>query len=262
MTWRLCGATVLLVAVSACGTASSSTSPPAETSDGAQKQARLSPARCADLVVLGVRGSGQAADQNRGVGKEVLRTVTDLAGLVRARTGDSLRLEAVRYDASGTATSAAYFEHVDAGARLARRQAEAVLARCPRTTLAVVGFSQGANVVHHLADDLDAGIARRTALVAMIADPQRDPDDAIRHWSYAAEPLADPGLLGPGRPVADDVRRAAISLCTGGDEVCASGGRGVIGGRTSPTHRFFYERPTTAAITATQLDRVLQANGA
>lgn len=260
MTWRLLGAAVVLVAVSACGTASS-TSPDA-TSDGAPRQSALSSSRCADLVVLGVRGSGQAADQNRGVGKEVLRTVTDLAGLVRARTGASLRLEAVRYDASGTATSAAYFEHVDAGARLARRQAERVVARCPRTTLAVVGFSQGANVVHHLADDLDAGIARRTALVAMIADPQRDPDDAIRHWSYAAEPLPDPGLLGPGRPVAADIRRAAISLCTPGDEVCASGGRGVIGGRTSPTHRFFYERPATAAITATQLDRVLQANGA
>ena len=260
MTWRRCGAAILLVAVSACGTASS-TSRSTPDPDASRRPPALSSSRCADLVVLGVRGSGQAADQNRGVGKEVLRTVTDLAGLVRARTGASLRLEAVRYDASGTATSAAYFEHVDAGARLARRQAQAVLARCPRTTLAVVGFSQGANVVHHLADDLDAGIARRTALVAMIADPQRDPDDAIRHWSYAAERLADPGLLGPGRPVAADVRRAAISLCTEGDEVCASGGRGVIGGRTSPTHRFFYERAATAAITATQLDRVLQANG-
>lgn len=260
MTWRLCGASALLVVVAACGTASSTTRP-AATARESPRQTALASTRCADLVVLGVRGSGQAADQNRGVGKEVLRTVTFLAGLVRARTGASLRLEAVRYDASGTATSAAYFDHVDAGARLARRQAEAVLARCPSTRLAVVGFSQGANVVHHLADDLDPGLARRTVLVGMIADPQRDPDDMIRHWSYGAASLPGPGLLGAGPPVTAALRPAAISLCTAGDEVCASGGRGVVGGRTSPTHRFFYERPATALVTARQLDLVLQANG-
>lgn len=261
LTVAITSAMAALLFVAGCG---SSASPLDRSAGGSPAaSAALSSSRCADLVVLGVRGSGQAAGLNRGVGQEVLRTVTDLARLVDDRTGASVRLEAVPYDASGTATSAAYFQHVEAGVRLARRQAAAVLDRCPRTRLAVVGFSQGANVVHDLVDDLDDGIARRTVLAAMIADPQRDPDDAIRHWSYGDPPLTGTGLLGPGRPVAAEVRAAAISLCTAGDEVCnTEPGRGVIGGRTSPTHRHFYERPATAQETARQLDDVLAANDA
>ena len=214
---------------------------------------------CADVVVLGIRGSGQAADLNRGVGKEVLRTVTDLARRAAARSGSTLRLEAVPYDASGTATEPGYFQHVAAGARLARRQADAVLARCPRTRIGVVGFSQGAQVVHELADDVPTSLARRVVLVGLIADPRRNPADRIRHWAYADRPVPRPGLLGAGDPVDSEVRGATISFCNAYDEVC--NGRGIRGEKTSAAHRLFYERPATAAATARQLDAVLAANG-
>lgn len=263
MTRRLVTALSVVLLAAACGSSAGEGQDAPATPTTTSPTSALSESQCADVVVLGVRGSGQAADRNRGVGREVLRTVSALAELVHDRTGASVRLEAVPYDASGTATSATYLQHVAAGARLARTQARDVLARCPATRLAAVGFSQGANVVHDLVDDLDAGIARRTVLAAMIADPQRDPSDSIRHWSYADEPrpLPHAGLLGAGRPVSEDVRDAAISLCTAGDEVCNDGGTDAVGGRTSATHRLFYEQPATAEITAEQLDGVLQANG-
>jgi cutinase len=251
---RLTTASLCLLVFAGCGTASTGSPAPASSRVGP-----LASTTCADLVVLGVRGSGQAADLNRGVGKEVLRTVTDLARLVTARSGASVRLEAVPYDASGTATTSTYFDHVSDGARLAEQQADALVRRCPSSRIAVVGFSQGANVVHELADDVPAFLARRVALVAMIADPTRDPADDIRHWSYADAPVPRPGLLGTGAPVDDDVRAVAISLCHASDEVCNR--RGVRGEKTSPAHRYFYERPTTAQQTAEQLDLVLRSAG-
>lgn len=253
MTGRVTCALLGLVAVAAC--AGPSTGSPEQSPSGGD----LVSTRCADLVVLGVRGSGQDADLNRGVGKEVLRTVKDLAHRVGSRAGTSVRLEAVPYDASGAATTAMYFEHVGAGASLAERQADEIVARCPDSRLALVGFSQGANVVHELADDVPAALATRIDLIGMIADPRRNPGDTIPQWSYAADPVPRAGLLGAGAPIDADVSQVAISFCVEGDEVCGGAGGGVVGNRTSRTHRFFYEQPTNAAITAEQLDRVLQA---
>lgn len=254
MIGRVTCALLGLVAVAACA------GPAPGSSEPSRAAGPLVSTTCADLVVLGVRGSGQAADLNQGVGKEVLRTVTDLARRVSTRAGTSVRLEAVLYDASGTATTSTFFEHVSAGARLAERQATDLVTQCPDSRLAVVGFSQGANVVHEFADDVAPALARRIDLVGMIADPRRNPSDTIPQWSYAAAALPRPGLLGAGAPIDPDVSAAAISFCVKGDEVCNGGG--VVGDRTSPTHRFFYEKPANAAITAEQLDRVLQANTA
>ncbi|MET0449850.1 MAG: cutinase family protein [Aeromicrobium sp.] len=253
MTARVTCALLGLVAVAACA------GPAPGSPEQSHTSGELVSTRCADLVVLGVRGSGQAADRNRGVGKEVLRTVTDLAHRVGSRAGTSVRLEPVPYDASGAATTAVYFEHVGAGARMAERQADDIVDRCPDSRLALVGFSQGANVVHELADDVPAALAARIDLIGMIADPRRNPGDTIPQWSYAADPVMQPGLLGAGAPIDADVSKVAISFCVKGDEVCGGEGGGVVGNRTSRTHRFFYEKPTNAAVTAAQLDRVLQA---
>jgi cutinase len=249
-------AVLLLTATAACGSPSSGRDP---SPAGSASSGALVSTTCADIVVLGVRGSNQAADRNRGVGREVLRTVTDLARLVGARTGASVRLEAVPYDATGTATTDSFVAHATDGARLAGRQADAVARRCPASRLALVGFSQGAQVVHTLASDVDESLASRIALVGMIADPQRNPSDPIRHWSYSSTPVPRAGLLGAGAPIDPDVRATAISFCQRDDEVCNARGR--LGHRTSPTHRFFYEDPATARVTATRLDAVLAANG-
>lgn len=213
---------------------------------------------CADLVVIGARGSTQALDRNFGVGTEVRRAVTGLARRLHARTNLTIRLEAVRYDSAEKPTVAAYQRNVDRGADMVRDRLDELAASCPDTRFALIGFSQGAQVVHTVAADVSPDMSRRIPLVAMIADPRRNPSDDIIHFTYSDEPVAGDGRLGTGPPIDPDLRTAAVALCVEGDEICND--QGAPGGPPSDTHKRFYEMPETAAVTAAQLDRVLRRN--
>src|SRR4051794_37333914 len=93
----------------------------------------------------------------------------------------------------------------------------------PPTPFGLIGFKEGAQVTHAAALDVPSALASRIAMIAMIADPRRNPTDAITHWSYGKS-APRPGRLGSGTPVDPDVRQVAITLCAEGDEIC--NGRG------------------------------------
>lgn len=215
---------------------------------------------CADLVVIGARGSTQDPDLNGGVGTEVRVTLDRLVALVHRRSGASVHLEPIRYDASAPPTLDTYQDHVAEGARMMTSRLRSLARTCADSRFALIGFSQGAQVVHAAAADMSSSLARRVALVAMIADPRNNPHDRIKHWSYGAEPARGGGRLGPGTPIDANLRDVAISLCNPADEICND--RGAPGGPPSATHKHFYEQPATAAITAAHLDRVLRVNDA
>ncbi|MBC7631029.1 cutinase family protein, partial [Aeromicrobium sp.] len=122
-----------------------------------------------------------------------------------------------------------------------------------------VGFSQGANVVHNFSADLTAAQARRVAVVAMIADPVKNPADSIRTWSYSTK-TPGPGKFGAGALMGKHVRDKAITFCVAKDEIC---NRPADGGPASPssTHRHFYERATSARSAGRQLDAMLRRSG-
>lgn len=215
--------------------------------------------RCADLVVIGARGSTQDVHRNLGVGTEVRVTVEQLARRLRARSDVTVHVEPVRYDSSATPTAAGFLRNTAAGGALALRRLSTLAAACPSSRFALVGFSQGAHVVHTAAMSVPPALAGRVALVAMIADPTDNPDDTIVRWSYAAEPIRGHGSLGAGPPIPAPLRSAAISFCVAGDAICND--RGAPGSGQSPTHQHFYEQASTARITAARLDRVLRARG-
>jgi cutinase len=252
-------AVALLLVLGACGsapgTSTSSKHSASSTTSPARHQALLVTKQCADLVVLGARGSSQSASLNRGVGAEVRLSVEATARRLHQRSNATVRIEAVRYDASG---GAAYQAQVGAGAQLMQRQLTTDAGRCPHSRFALVGFSEGAQVVHAAAIDVPKAVEKRVALIAMIADPRRNPGDAIAHWSYG-EPAPRPGRLGAGTPIDPQVRGATITLCAPGDEIC--NGRGSPGASPSATHRHFYERPSSTRSTSQQLDRILRSNG-
>lgn len=249
---RVTFAAGLLLVLGACGSGPgssthSATSPP-------RHQALLVSTRCAGLVVLGARGSTQSAELNRGVGAEVRLSVEATARRLHQHARTTVRIEAVRYDASG---GAAYQAQVGAGAQLMQRQLTAAARRCPDTRFGLVGFSEGAQVVHAAAIDVPRTLAGRIALIAMIADPRRNPNDAIAHWSYGKS-APRPGRLGPGTPIDPDVRGVAITLCAAGDEICNR--RGSPGAAPSATHRHFYEKPSHARQTGDQLAKIVLAS--
>ncbi|MCL3819680.1 cutinase family protein [Aeromicrobium wangtongii] len=245
-------------AVLALAGCSEATPGPSEPGTGTEPAATTD-VRCADLVVLGARGSTQDPDLNDGVGTEVRRTTDELARRLHGRSGLTVRIEAIRYDAGATATRAAYQRHTVEGTRMMLSRLRTLASTCADSRFALLGFSQGAQVVHGAATDMPGDLAGRVVLVAMIADPLRDPTDAIAHWSYAEEPTRGNGRLGAGPPISAALRPAAISLCVEGDEICNA--RGAPGDPPSEVHKHFYERPAAVRATAARLDAVLRRNG-
>jgi len=212
--------------------------------------------KCADLIVLGARGSDQSATKNFGAGTEVKASVTAMAGRLHDRSAATVRLVGIPYPAaSGPAYTANVFTGVDHALKLLTTLGKA----CPDSQFGLVGFSQGAQIVHGAALELNRTQIRRVVLVAMIADPRRNPTDQIAGWSYGAA-TPGPGKLGAGTPIPKALRSRAISFCAEKDEICnwPSGG---YSGHLSDTHRHFYESSEHAAQTGKQLDAILKTNG-
>ncbi len=248
----------VLIALTLTGCASSvapaAPTPPAPTP--VLSQPALSNAKCADLIVLGARGSDQSPSKNHGVGAEVSRSVTAMAELLHERSRTTVRIVGVPYPAaSGPAYTANVFTGVSHMSLLLTKLGK----ECPDSMFALVGFSQGAQIVHGTAVELTPAQSRRLALVAMIADPRRNPGDPIAHWSYDA-PTPGPGKLGAGTPIPQFLRSKAITFCARKDEIC-NWPPGGYAGHLSDTHRHFYEAPAHVAQTGEQLDKVLERNG-
>ena len=244
--------TLLLLLVAGCSAAPSGATSP--------EPAGTVATTCADLVVIGARGSTQDAELNAGVGTEVRRTTEQLVARLHRHSDETVALEAIGYDASLAPTVAAFRARTAEGSRMMTQRLRALARRCADSRFALIGFSQGAQVVHGTATRMSTPLARRVALVAMIADPTANPQDRIRHWSYADDPVVGNGRLGSGPAIDRDLRGVAISLCVAGDEICND--RGAPGGPPSSTHRHFYEKPSSTRETARRLDEVLRASGA
>lgn len=215
---------------------------------------------CSDLIVFGLRGAGQDPDKNDGIGQEASRSIRDMANRLRDRSDTTVRLEAIRYDATVASSYAHYEAGVQDGLRLLGKQYDAALDKCPKSRFAFVGFSEGAHVVHEYSYNLTGRKADRLVLIGMIADPRRNPADTIAKWSYADKPTAGHGKLGAGPLFGREVRKAAIALCVAGDEVC-NAPRSGASATVSETHKHFYESFETAAKTGKQLAAVLIRNG-
>ena len=157
----------------------------------------------------------EAADPARSVG--LLAGLTD--PLAR-RWGDDLSVRYVPYPASLDRPVFYPFSEGRGAERLARDAGD-LAARCPDTTITLVGFSQGADVVsdvvHRAANGTIALPADRIAGAVMLGSPRRDP--------RAPNLLDTPGrgVLGP-RPTRElDVYDGRVyEVCAPGDPICAT----------------------------------------
>lgn len=213
---------------------------------------------CADLVVLGLRGAGQDADKNHGSGQEILASVRAMATDLHRESDTTVRLEGIPYRAEIAPTSAFHRGNIEDGMRRTRTRIAELAQRCPDTRIAVVGFSQGAQVVHELAAALPATAVKQVVLVAMIADPIRNPTDSIASWSYGKK-APGPGKFGAGPALGTTLEGRAITLCATGDEIC-NWPPGGYDGPLSETHRHFYETPAHARATGRQLAEIVSKN--
>lgn len=214
---------------------------------------------CADLVVLGLRGAGQDGDKNHGSGQEILASVRAMSAELQRKSDTTVRLEGIPYRAEFAPTSEFHRGNIDDGMTRTEARVAELAERCPDSRIALVGFSQGAQVVHELVADLPAASTKRIVLVAMIADPIRDPADSIASWTYG-KAAPGPGKFGAGPAVGSALRDSAITFCTAGDEIC-NWPPGGYSGPLSDTHRHFYETSAHARSTGRQLAAILGKNG-
>jgi cutinase len=240
----------MLAALSACSSGPTAPSP-------TPGQARLVADRCADLIVLGVRGQAQSARASAGVGAEVHHSTRALVGQLDG--GERVRLEAIRYPASAASSMAVFDRDVEAGrVELLARHAELGSA-CPRSRFVIIGYSEGADVVHRAVATMSTKQASDIAVVAVLGDPLRIPTDEVATETYGSGRLHGRGSLAGGPPWGKDVRDRVITFCHADDNVCNVPAAGRQGG-ISAVHRSFYEKTSSARVTAERMARVIGAS--
>jgi hypothetical protein len=246
--WPLGGIFALLL-LAGCGSTATATatrpSPTQSATPAPDGPARLTRARCPDLVVVGLRGQGQARSGHDGAGK-------DVDGVARAmlrhlRPGTTVRIDGVPFPAR-SGGDATYAEDVRTGVRLVRDRLAVLAQGCPASRVALVGYSQGAEVVHRsVVTSTDPG---QLAAVVLMGDPVRNPEDHVRTLVPGPGVLSGRGNGGVGARFPDAVRQLVLEVCASADDVCDAPPAGRVG-PASTTHRTAYKaRPTQRRVAA------------
>jgi cutinase len=156
-----------------------------------------SASRCLDVEVVSARGT----DQPPGVGINGQAFIDSLKSKLPGR---NIGVYAVNYPASNDLIRSPV-----AGADDARAHVQATVARCPDTKLVLTGYSQGANVIDRITEELRPEVADHVAAVAVFGNPR----------SSLASKLAG----GPLPTISPLYRAKTIDLCTADDPVCSEG---------------------------------------
>jgi cutinase len=174
---------------------------------------------CAEVTIIGVPGSGQSG----GLGPQV-EAVADRAGEILDVGGRTSAVRALDYPAIDLARTfglalfdGRYADSVAAGADALAAALLTEAAACPETVFAVVGYSQGAQVIRASAAGLPA--TSQIAAIVLIADPTASLADAVVR---IGGPRADDGSLG-AIPLPTRYLSRTIDVCAAGDRFCGSG---------------------------------------
>jgi len=236
----------LLLLVTGCGGSGDATAPPTAHASG------FTDADCPDLIVVAVRGQQQSPEKNYGAGTEVRLLATELTRLVQSRSDTTVRLESIDYESDPAPDLQAYESAVAGGARTLDQRLDRIEADCAHSRIAVIGISMGAQVVHESLAERPAG---RVSLVALIADPLRDPVATYVQETFGTA-APNPGSLGAG-PRFTDLSRRVITFCAPGDDVC-NHSAGTSRRAVDMIHKHYYEDPEHVVAMAEQMVNVLR----
>jgi len=191
------------------------------------------PSKCAKVLAVGVRGSGETSTDAGGIGKMVAIAITRFRQLV----GTGVDVQPIDYPSLSVdvalSSPVRYYAGATVGVTALTQTLQRQVAACPREPIAVFGYSQGAMVVNTALGTLGTtqpGLLSRIAAVELIADPQRL-GSAPYVWGSAphqfnglgvyATGLALPGVGFPVRDLPAQIQPRSRSYCVIGDIVCA-----------------------------------------
>lgn len=196
-------------------------------------------ADCADVLVLGARGSsqpqgGDATDGGTGLGAQV-RAADDALRL--ALPGVNVQTEAIAYPALSVAVAAIspsrFVAGLEQGVAWTKARLAQSAAQCPQQRVVLMGYSQGAMVMHRVLADLvtahDSATLGRIDGSLLLADGDRFDGDGARRWGTARRGAgiaqASPASFGVRQVVLPRaVGQRTHSVCDRGDIVCDPSG--------------------------------------
>lgn len=202
---------------------------------------------CPAVEIVGIRGQGQSLGANGGLGTEVRLIADELTDDV-ASLG-AVRTTAIRH-ASRLGSWDEYVEDVDDGRTRLRSRLRGFVDACPQARIAVVGFSQGAQIAQQ---ELAArpALARHVDVLVLVGSPLRDRGGRFMPVMLPGGIPSGGGRLAPG-PDLGHLGTRTVEACRAGDPVCA-------GGSDDSVHRHAYEAPAAvraiASAAATFLTR-------
>jgi len=152
---------------------------------------------CPDVEVVSARGTGEAP----GVGSVGQAFIDSLRSKVPGR---NIGVYAVNYPASDDLVRSP-----PVGADDGRAHVQATVANCPNTRMVLGGFSQGANVIDRITEELRPEVADHVAAVAVFGNPR----------STLATKMVGSQLA----TISPLYRPKTIDLCVPDDPVCSEG---------------------------------------
>jgi cutinase len=187
------------------------------------------PGPCAYVTVIGARDSGQPQGDTKGQLSGFGAEASGAAQEAMRQLGKSKTVHYVplRYPATGNniylpgrVPSPAYSQSVKAGIAALKVQVDYFVRACPSTKIVLIGFGQGAQVIHEAAAGMSAPTAKRISVVALIADPRRNVKDPIAWNPMAGRGVSYNGALGAGPLLPKGFAGRAASFCHASDPVC------------------------------------------
>ncbi|MFC0644347.1 cutinase family protein [Cellulomonas phragmiteti] len=184
---------------------------------------------CADVLVVGVRGSGQTSEDSGGFGAEVAHVRDRLQEAVGDRRSvrqvqvdyQSLPVHAALFlDVSPAHVSNMYLDSIGSGYEALNTVIDDSQARCPDESIVLVGYSQGALVVHRSAA-VHASDPDKFAGIVLVADPARNTEAGVAALGTAAPGTGLTGWAGDlsSLPLRD-LQPITTSVCDAYDVVC------------------------------------------
>lgn len=248
----------------------------------AEAALKTSSTKCASLVVVGARGSGQAASSSSSItgfgpqaraGIETAVKRVKRSGTVRYRSLTKTEYPAVSVNWTTAFNRQAYWASVSKGAKSTMAIVKDITSKCRSTKVALVGYSQGASVVRWAIRDLPKSVRARVALVGLLGDPERrgynvKPSEIGIQQNYDVTRGGKPvvsygsGALGAGPALPGDRVSAIASGCHPDDDVCNLSTRNASGAKFDmKVHTTYYQSSTGASKTGLVFYIALSKNG-
>lgn len=253
----------------------------------------ISTACQAQVAIIGARGSGES-DTSGGAGYEGFGTraapyATAIAAGLPTRV--SYRTIGVPYTAisvedalseatslwkAGKDPSVPYKSSVSGGVKLTRTIIEALVDKCPGTQIILLGYSQGAQVMHSVLASYELKSKYQKAInsAILIADPTHDASGL----GYISGPKFDTtgasmrfvGLLGSGTSLDGTAGAKTVTICSKDDTVCNRGNlirkitdikawKDYKNSVLNKVHSTYYQQPAIVAFPAKFIDAKLHS---